>query len=114
MRNAICLMVALFGSWSSSLGQNAPMLAYPKIVATFHRIGQTAEISPTTIYTPKNWGTFRISIVMVGTVAQGTSSDFWAGGVLFTDGKPIKVFVKSYGAEGKSTYNIWVVVEQLM
>src|ERR1700680_3891972 len=70
-RSTCCLLVVLFGSWSSSLGQSAPKLTYPKIVATFHRFGLTAELPPTTIYTPKNWGTFRISIVMVGTVANG-------------------------------------------
>ena len=112
-------------------------------MATFQRLKQTAEIPPTTIYTPKNWGTFGISIVMVGTVATGNG--YWAGELLFDDGagkdnpfdfaaflntdirrtgvaefpfraktaKPIRFQVKSSGTAG-SKYNAWVVVEQLM
>jgi hypothetical protein len=87
MRNATCcLLVVLFGSWSSSLGQNAPKFTTPQIVATFERLGLTAELPPTTIYTPKDWGTFRISIVMVGTVANGQVNPYWEGGLQFTDG----------------------------
>jgi hypothetical protein len=86
MRNATCcLLVVLFGSWSSSLGQNAPKFTTPQIVATFQRLGQTAEIPPTTIYTPKNWATFRVSIVMVETVGTGNQAT-WAGRIQFTDG----------------------------
>jgi hypothetical protein len=85
MRRTCYLLVVLFGAWSSSLGQSAPKFTTPQIVATFHRLGQTAEIPPTTIYTPKNWGTFRISIVMVGTVASGQNGT-WAGVVDFKDG----------------------------
>jgi hypothetical protein len=65
MRRTCCLLVVLFGSWLSSFGQSSPQLTSPKIVATFERLNQTAEIPPTTIYTPKNWATFRVSIVMV-------------------------------------------------
>ena len=71
MRNTTCcLLVVLFGSWSSSLGQNAPKFTTPQIVATFQRLNQTAEIPPTTLYTPPKWGTFRVSVVMVDTVAN--------------------------------------------
>jgi len=55
-------------------------------VATFERFNVTGAISPTTIYTPKNWGTFRISIVLVGTVANGQEQSAYEGGILFTDG----------------------------
>ena len=85
MRNATCcLLVVLFGSWSSSLGQNAPTLTSPMIVATFQRLNQTTTIPRTTIYTPTTSGTFRISIVMVGTVAGGDGG-YWAGKPRFTD-----------------------------
>ena len=87
MRNAICcLLVVLFGSWSNSLGQNAPTLTSPILVATFHRYGLTSALPPTTIYTPKNWGTFRISVLMVGTEANGQFNDYWGGELEFTDG----------------------------
>ena len=86
MRNATCcLLVVLFGSWSSSLGQSAPKFTSPQIVATFERLGQTADIPPTTIYTPRKWGTFRISIVMVGIEANGTFNTDWETQVHFTD-----------------------------
>jgi hypothetical protein len=86
MRRACFLLVVLFGSWSSSLGQSAPKFTSPRIVATFERLGVTAGIPPTTIYTPKNWGTFRISIVLVCTVANGDGNANWRGDVVFTDG----------------------------
>jgi hypothetical protein len=85
MRRTTALLVMVFGSWLSSLGQSAPKFTAPQIVATFHRLNQAAEIPPTTVYTPKSWGTFRISIVMVGTVANGTSNTDWAGLLQFTD-----------------------------
>jgi hypothetical protein len=85
-RSTCCLLAILFGSWLSSFAQSAPRLTSPKIVATFERIGQTAEIPPTIIYTPKKWGTFRISIVMVGTEASGNGDAAWTGNLQFWDG----------------------------
>jgi len=58
-RSTCCVLVELFGSWLSSFGQSAPKFTTPQIVATFQRLNQTGEIPPTTIYTPKNCGTFR-------------------------------------------------------
>jgi hypothetical protein len=85
MRNATCfLLVVLFGSWSNSLWQNAPKFTTPQIVATFARVNQTAVISPTTIYTPKNWGTFRVSVVMVLITKNGNNSQ-WDGLIKFRD-----------------------------
>jgi|SRR5580704_1657491 hypothetical protein len=88
MRNVVCcLLVVLFGSLSSSLGQSAPRkLMYPRIVARFARFGQTGNIGPTTIYTPKELGTYRCSLVMVLTKANGISNSYWAGGILVKDG----------------------------
>jgi hypothetical protein len=144
MRNAtFCLLVVLLGSWSSSLGQSAPNFRSPRIVATFERLGQTAEIPPTTIYTPKHWGTFRISVVMVLTASNGNSAASWDGLIRFKDaagrsvpearlftgslntasqefpfrekaGLPIKFSVSADGDTSGSRYNVWVVVEQLM
>jgi hypothetical protein len=85
MRRTLCLLVVLFGLLSTSLGQTAPKFTSPRIVATFHRLGQTAEIPPTTIYTPRNWGTFRVSIVMVGTMDNQNYQSYWLGGLQFTD-----------------------------
>jgi hypothetical protein len=85
-RATCCLLVSLLGSWLSSFGQTAPKFATPRIVATFERLGQTAEIAPTIIYTPKKWGTFRISIVMVLTETNGFHHNFWTGHVSFKDG----------------------------
>jgi hypothetical protein len=143
-RSTCCLLVVLFGSWLSTLGQSAPKFTTPQIVATFQRLNQIGEISPTTIYTPKNWGTFRVSIVMVGTTGNGESAAFWSAKIDYTDGagdtnflegdlltstpqtdgvqypirtkagKPLKVSVTSVGNTSGSKYNVWVVVEQLM
>jgi len=138
------LLVLLLLSWSSSFGQNAPKLTTPRIVATFERIGLTTGLPETTIYTPKNWGTFRVSIVMVGTVSNQQDGT-WSGELHFTDGageNPYPSFTVQLGTSipqtavadfpirakaGKpikfevssyigqgSKYNVWVVVEQLM
>jgi hypothetical protein len=142
MRRSTCsLLVVLFGSWLSSFGQSAQKLTSPKIVATFQKVGLTADLPPTTIYTPKNWGMFRVPIVMVDTVSNHRDG-LWVGELQFRDGagenvsravlntsidrtdagefpiraaagKPIKFSVVGYRTEG-STYNVWVVVEQLM
>jgi hypothetical protein len=142
-RATCCLLVVLFGSWSSSFGQSAPKFTTPQIVATFERLGQTKEIKPVTIYTPPHWGTFRVSIVMVGTVANH-SSNFWSAKVYYSDGAgnknfvetdldentrqtngagfpirakagtPLKISVTPVGDTSGSEYNVWVVVEQLM
>jgi hypothetical protein len=143
-RSTCCLLVVLFGSWLSSFGQSAPKLTSPKIVATFQRLGLTADLPPTTIYTPKNWGTFRVSIVMVGTVANQRDG-VWVGELQFTNGagdEPFANFLVRLettrlqtddgdfpirAAAGKpikfsvvgyraegTKYNVWVVVEQLM
>jgi hypothetical protein len=143
MRNATyCLLVVLFGSWSNSLGQNAPKFTTPQIVATFQRLNQTKEIKPFTIYTPPKWGTFRISVVMVLTRVNGSNSQ-WDGTIQFDDaageespeailysqflnteqvefpfrqkaGVPIKFSVVPGGDPSGSRYNVFVVVEQLM
>ena len=143
MRNATCcLLVMLFGSCLSSLGQNAPKFTTPQIVATFQRLNQTKEIKPFTIYTPNTWGTFRISVVMVLTTRNGNNSQ-WDGLIQFHDaagkdspeavlytqflntaqvefpfrqkaGAPIKFSVAASGDPSGSKYNVWVVVEQLM
>jgi hypothetical protein len=143
-RSTCCLLVVLFGSWLSGSGQSAPKLTSPKIVATFERIGQTAEIPPTVIYTPPKWGTFRVSMVMVLTVGNGSTFGAWGPLLYFYDGsgknqgggadvtantpqtadvefpirahagKPLTFAVSSSGDTSGSKYNIWVVVEQLM
>jgi len=85
MRRATFLLLFLSASWASSLGQSAPKFTTPRIVATFERLGLTHELPPTTLYTPKTWGTFRISMVMVGTVANGASDSEWSTILQFAD-----------------------------
>ena len=85
MRKTFCLLVVLVVVCASGFGQSVPRFDSPKIVATFKSVGQTAGISPFTIYTPKNSGVFRISIVMVLTVANGNLGS-WNAVTLFTNG----------------------------
>jgi hypothetical protein len=71
-KSTLCFLLVLLSSWSA-YGQ-APTKhkpTFPQIVATFQRLGQNGEISPTSLFTPKRWGTFQVSIVMVETVAGG-------------------------------------------
>ena len=85
-RSTCSLLMLVLVSWLSSFGQNAPKTTFPRVVATFHRYGQTADLSPTTIYTPKNSGTFRVSVVMVLTVGNGNGNAGWNGQLEFNDG----------------------------
>jgi hypothetical protein len=154
MGKAMCyLFVVLLGCCTSSFGQDGPKKSgqnvYPRIVATFKRIDQTGPFSPVTIYTPKNWGTFRCSIVMVVTKGNSQTNSYLEANLLFHDGagfdgvppnspfyatvatatrntnygefpfrarpgKPIQIEVVPYGITSSTTYNIFVVVEQLM
>ena len=82
MRRATCCLLVVLLASCVSFGQSAPKFTTPRIVATFERLGLTSEMPPITLYTPKNWGTFRISISMVGTVANGNDG-FWLGWVQF-------------------------------
>ena len=84
-RSTCCLLAILFGSWLSSFAQSAPRLTSPKIVATFERLDLTNEMKPVTIYTPPQWGTFRISVVMVLTAPAGTKGEFWYGELQFVN-----------------------------
>jgi len=83
-KSTCCVLVMLFGSWLSSLGQSAPKATFPRVVATFHQYGLTDALPPTTIYTPKKWGTFRVSIVMVG-IKVNRKYALWAGELQFLD-----------------------------
>ena len=142
-RATFLLLVFLSVSWASSLGQSAPKLTTPQIVATFQRLNQTKEIKPVTLYTPPQWGTFRVSIVMVLTVGNGNQNTEWDGWFRFVDGAgmsqyvlalpgntpqrtfaefpirvkpgtPLTFAVKPLNDPSGSKYNVWVVVEQLM
>jgi hypothetical protein len=145
MRKAtLCFVLVLLGSWSG-YGQ-APAKqqpTFPRIVAKFERLNQTASISPITIYTPSRAGTFRISVVMVGIKPNGDNGGVWDGECVMTDGagaynfgvsintqvrqttstevpirakggKPITFAVNGNLHSAGSKYNVWVVVEQLM
>jgi hypothetical protein len=136
----VCLLVVLFGSWCFSLGQSAPKLTVPKIVAAFERLNQTSPISLTKVFTPQHWGTFQVSVVMVETVAggegiwngqffwrdgggdegnglplgttrRGSVSIIWAGRM--KAGTPFEFSINAVNSPG-GKYNVWIVVEQLM
>ena len=142
MRRACSLLMVLFASFVC-FGQSAPKLTSPRIVAAFERLGQTAAIPPTTIYTPKKWGTFRVSVIMILTKGNNGNGGDWQGQFLFVDGagvftgepsifagtknravwetpfrcKPGQRMVFSVTPGGNtagSKYNALVVVEQLM
>lgn len=114
----------------------------PHIVAKFELLNQTGPIPTTTVFTPKHWGTFQISTIIVQTVASGNG--FWNEAFTWTDGggtqtvvlnssgntdlrgstskvfalrmnrgKPLRVGTSTVDLPG-GQYNLWVVVEQLM
>jgi hypothetical protein len=87
MRKPTIVLTLLFAVCLSGVGQNTPAKAvYPRIVKRFQLFNQTATFSPITIYTPKDWGTFRLSASMVRTVDGKNASGVWFGFLLWQDG----------------------------
>lgn len=145
MRQAIlCFLLLVLGS-RIGYGQEPTKsnATFPRVVATFKLLNQTAPISQTTIYTPKKWGTFRISLIMVLTVKNGRNAE-WSGTVRFKNrggdfaepsvgvtttnpgmesasdvvrakgGAPITFEVIAIGDTSNTKYNVFVVLEKLM
>jgi hypothetical protein len=144
MHKPTIVFTMLFAACLSCFGQGAPAQAtYPRIVKRIQLLNQTKAISPMTIYTPKDWGMFRVSVVMVETIAgqagtwqalmqftDGAGTDSpgldigldatqtgraW-GDILFRDeaGMPIKFWVIGPADGTGGQYNVFIVVERLM
>lgn len=80
-KNLFIYATALWlGLHGTGFGQTATP-PNPQIVARVNLTGQTNPIPTTTIFTPPVDGLFRISGVMVTTVANGDSSGTWGLGV---------------------------------
>ncbi|SRR5579864_5935687 len=81
MRRALLSLVALFGLAIASFGQTTT--TFPKVVATFQRLHQTAAIPATTIFTPKAGGLFRITIYFALLKANSDQSSEWVPTITF-------------------------------
>jgi hypothetical protein len=81
------LLLMVLYSWVGSAGSELTVkgLQYPRIVARFHRFGQTSAIPPTPIYTPSRWGIFSVSTVMVLATSNGQDGG-WLGNLAYTNG----------------------------
>jgi len=144
MRNVTCcLLVILFGSCLSSLGQKTSKLTSPQIVATYQRLNRTGAIDRAVLYDPALWGIFRVSLIMTLTEANGNGGS-WNGVIEFKNGAgtvaepsiilntnvlnsegsdvpirvragaPITLSVTPTGDTSGSKYSVFVIVEQLM
>jgi hypothetical protein len=149
MRNTtLCLLAVMLGSVAQGFGQEAAThpsnTNLPRVVATFKRWNQDHEISPRTIFTPKGFGVYRISIVVVVTAGSPEDGPYWLFNLNWSDGsqrgqyslqpvsshetqwygvdfpmrdlprKPITFNVERNGDTKGSKYNVFVVVEQIM
>ena len=106
MRKPTIVLILLFAVCLSGFGQNTPAKAvYPRIVKTFQLFNQTAPLSPITIYTPKDWGTFRISASIIRTVKGKNTSAAWfeyfnwqdGGGMESSDGNGFIIIAVACG-----------------
>jgi hypothetical protein len=70
MPKALSLLIVFLGVAVGSFAQTTT--TFPKVVATFNRLNQTAAIPTTTIYTPPKGGLFRITIYGAIVKAHGT------------------------------------------
>src|SRR5579872_5236385 len=115
---------------------------FPHVVAKVSRWQQTEPIKSTTLFTPKGFGLYRVSVVGVVTTPGGSGSwivavdwsdsggqqeitfsgqsnsvgDFVQSTLPFRDlaGVPISFSVTSNGDTAGSKYNLFIVVEQIM
>jgi hypothetical protein len=87
-KTIVGLLVVTFGFQISSFEAAAkqPTVTSPVIVATYKRIGLTGKVGPVKLYTPTQWGTFRVSFILVLTKANGNPEPYWEGSVNFHDG----------------------------
>ena len=106
MRKPTLVLTLLFAVCLSCFGQNAPAKAvYPRIVKRFQLFNQSAPLSPITIYTPKDWGEFRISASIVRTVKGKNTSAAWfeyftwqdGGGAESSDGNAFTIIAVACG-----------------
>jgi hypothetical protein len=112
---------------------------FPRVVARTILKDKTGDLKPITLFTPKHFGVYRISGVMVVTAQNGND---WYGSITYEDGggsqqfsfdasgnkgdyavgpfvcrdfkgTPIRLSLSTGGDQG-GTYNLFVVVEQIM
>jgi hypothetical protein len=142
-RSAICCLTTMLFAVVLSVGQTTATKrtenpGFPRVVARIKLWQKTGPLS-ITLFTPKHFGTYRISGVMVitaqngnpyyGTIAytdgggleqfsfssQGSRGDLEVGPFSLRDHPwvPIQLSINSYGEQG-GKYNLFVVVEQIM
>jgi len=106
MRKLTSALILLFAVCLSGFGQNIPANPiYPRIVKRFQLFNQTSPLSPATIYTPKDWGTFRISASIIRTVGGNNTSSAWfeyfnwqdGGGMETSDGNAFIIIAVACG-----------------
>jgi len=134
---AVTLFAAILGFCQTTATRQTENPGFPRVVANISRWSKTGPIGATTLFTPKHFGVYRVSGVVVVTsqidnglvvlvdfrdggglqqldfTAGGNTGDYSFGPFVFRDliGAPIQLFVNS-GPTGK--YNLFVVIEQIM
>lgn len=89
---AMCLTIllcSLVGAVGQAPEDSGFRHHHPRIVAKVKLLNQTAVISPTAIYTPRESGMYRVSTVMVLTrigTGEGNTNFYW-GQLTFQSGK---------------------------
>jgi hypothetical protein len=143
-RTAICslamvLFAVVLGFCQVTTTKQTENPGFPRVVASISLHGKTGDIKPITLFTPKHFGVYRISGVLVVTTQLDNNL---YGSILYRDGGgskylsfaalpsvgeypvgpfvfrdlfrvPIQLFVNSYGEQG-GKYNLFVVIEQIM
>jgi hypothetical protein len=140
MKRVVSLLLLLVALCGLSFAQGRS--DFPVVVARVKLVGQTQAIPPTTIFTPKSTGLFKISMVVVETVA-GHSGGYWDIGLVWTGivepdsiggtlgtasvhegnleslpstllaGKPVTLRVDAHDDVRDARYDIFIVIERL-
>jgi len=143
-RTAICwlamvLFAVVFGFCQVTTTKQTENPGFPRVVARIKLWGKTGPIKPITLFTPKHFGVYRVSGVLVVTTqtdnnlygyikhvdgggAQQISftalpnvGDYPVGPFVLRDliGAPIQLLINSFGTQA-GKYNLFVVIEQIM
>jgi hypothetical protein len=136
---AMVLFAVVLGFCQTTTTRQTENPGFPRVLARIKLWGKTGPLKPITLFTPKHFGVYRISGVIVVTaqngnpyfgsigytdgggaqqlsfLSHGVVGDSQVGPFVFRDylGVPIQLWIDTYGAQG-GKYNLFVVIEQIM
>ena len=148
MKTRILVVLASLLLTAMCFGQSAPKGSgqnpgFPRVVARLNLHNRTKAIGPEILYTPTQSGVFRITGIMVCTIANGSEVAAWNGSVSWTNelgansipffgagtrapnteygswvinataNSPITLQITAFDDTSNTQYNAYIILEQL-